>query len=137
MANTHGTSTDLPTGRAATDAEIAAFDLGPHLVNLMWDEPFFAAMLRDITKVETDTIPTAGVLAKDGEIKMWWNRTFVAGLGAQKVKGLLKHEVYHLVFEHTTTRKKTPHLIHNYATDLAINSLIPVEELPELSLIHI
>ena len=35
MANTHGTSTDLPTGRAATDAEIAAFDLGPHLVNLM------------------------------------------------------------------------------------------------------
>ena len=135
MANTHGTSNDLTTGRKATDAEIAAFDLGPHLVNLMWDEPFFAAMLRDITKVETNSIPTAGVLAKDGEIKMWWNREFVASLGPKKVKGLLKHEVYHLVFEHTTTRKKTPHLIHNYATDLAINSLIPVEELPEGGLI--
>jgi predicted metal-dependent peptidase len=101
----------------------------------MWDEPFFAAMLRDITKVETTQIPTAGVLAKDGNIKMWWNRTFVAALEPKKVKGLLKHEVYHLVFEHTTSRKKTPHLIHNYATDLAINSLIAVEELPEGGLI--
>ena len=133
---TQNTATDIPAGgNNLTDAEIAAFDLGPHLVNLMWDEPFFAAMLRDITKVETVAIPTAGVLAKDGDIKMWWNRSFVAGLGSKKVKGLLKHEVYHLVFEHTTTRKNTPHLIHNYATDLAINSLIPVEELPEGGLI--
>jgi|LWDU01.1.fsa_nt_gi predicted metal-dependent peptidase len=129
------TSNDLPVGITATDSEIAGFDLGPHLVNLMWDEPFFAAMLRDITKVETTDIPTAGVLARDGDIKMWWNRSFVAGLGAKRVKGLLKHEVYHLVFEHTTTRKNTPHLIHNYATDLAINSIIPEDELPEGGLI--
>lgn len=129
------TSTDIATGITATEAEIANFNLGDHLVNLMWDEPFFAAMLRDITKVETDAIPTAGVLAKDGDIKMWWNRKFVAALTALQVKGLLKHEVYHLVFEHTTTRKKTPHLIHNYATDLAINSLIPEAELPEGGLI--
>jgi predicted metal-dependent peptidase len=129
------TSTDIATGITATEAEIAAFNLGDHLVNLMWDEPFFAAMLRDITKVETDAIPTAGVLAKDGDIKMWWNRKFVAALTALQVKGLLKHEVYHLVFEHTTTRKKTPHIIHNYATDLAINSLIPETELPEGGLI--
>jgi len=130
---TQNTATDIPTGTSKlTEAELAAFDLGPHLVNLMWDEPFFAAMLRDVTKVETDTIPTAGVLAKDGDIKMWWNRSFVAGLGAKRVKGLLKHEVYHLIFEHTTTRKNTPHLIHNYATDLAINSpaMIPEDELP-------
>jgi predicted metal-dependent peptidase len=135
MTTPRGTSTDLPTGITATDAEIAGFDLGPHLVNLMWDEPFFAAMLRDITKVETTSIPTAGVLARDGDLTMWWNRGFVAALGPKRVKGLLKHEVYHLVFEHTTTRKHTPHLIHNYATDLAINSLIPEEELPEGGLI--
>jgi predicted metal-dependent peptidase len=134
-ATAQNTSNDLPTGITATEAELAAFDLGPHLVNLMWDEPFFAAMLRDITKVETTEIPTAGVLAKDGDIRMWWNRGFVAALGPKRVKGLLKHEVYHLIFEHTTTRKKTPHLIHNYATDLAINSLIPVEELPKGGLI--
>ncbi len=133
---TQNTATDIPAGgNNLTAAELATFDLGPHLVNLMWDEPFFAAMLRDITKTETESIPTAGVLARDGQLQMWWNRSFVAGLGAKRVKGLLKHEVYHLVFEHTTTRKNTPHLIHNYATDLAINSLIPEDELPEGGLI--
>lgn len=135
MTKNENTSTDLAAPCTATEAELKAFNLGDHLVNLMWDEPFFAAMLRDITKIETTDIPTAGVLAKDGDIKMWWNRAFVAALGARKVKGLLKHEVYHLVFEHTTTRKKTPHLIHNYATDLAINSIISEEELPEGGLI--
>jgi predicted metal-dependent peptidase len=135
MAKNETTSTDIATGKTATEAELNDFNLGDHLVNLMWDEPFFAAMLRDITKVETTAIPTAGVLAKDGDIKMWWNRSFVASLKALQVKGLLKHEVYHLVFEHTTTRKKTPHLIHNYATDLAINSIIPEDELPEGGLI--
>ena len=131
------TSTDIPVapGAELTDAELAAFDLGNHLTALMWDEPFFSAMLRDVTKVETDTIPTAGVLAKDGDIKMWWNRRFLASLSNKEVKGLLKHEVYHLVFEHTTSRKKTPHIVHNYATDLAINSIIPVEELPKGGLI--
>ena len=94
-------------------------------------------MLRDVTKIETDSIPTAGVLAKDGDIKMWWNRAFLAGLNSKQVKGLLKHEVYHLVFEHTTSRKKTPHIVHNYATDLAINSpaMIPEDELPQGGLI--
>lgn len=127
------TSTDIPTGTTSTlsEEELAAFELDPHLINLMWHEPFFSAMLRNVTKVRTDEIPTAGVLAKDGSICMWWNPKFVAALEALRIRGLLKHEVYHLIFDHTTTRRKTPHLLWNYATDLAINSLIPVEELPE------
>ena len=136
--NDNTTATDIPTAKTQlTEAELAAFDLGNHLTALMWDEPFFSAMLRDVTKIETDSIPTAGVLAKDGDIKMWWNRSFLAGLNSKQVKGLLKHEVYHLVFEHTTSRKKTPHIVHNYATDLAINSpaMIPEDELPQGGLI--
>ena len=129
------TATDITAARTATEAEMESFNLGDHLTNLMWDEPFFSAMLRDITKIETDAVPTAGVLQKDGDLKMYWNRAFLASLTPKQVKGLLKHEVYHLVYEHTTTRKKTPHLIHNYATDLAINSIIAEEELPEGGLI--
>ncbi len=129
------TATDIAAAHTATEAEMEKFNLGDHLTNLMWDEPFFSAMLRDITKIETDQVPTAGVLQKDGDLKMYWNRGFLASLTPQQVKGLLKHEVYHLVYEHTTTRKKTPHLIHNYATDLAINSIIAEEELPEGGLI--
>ena len=125
----------VPGMRTATDAEAARFSLDSHLINLMMTEPFFSKVLRPITKVRTDEIPTAGVLAKDGDIKMWWNPKFLASLTPKQVKGLLKHECYHLVFEHTTTRRHTPHIVWNYATDLAINSLIDEEELPEGGLI--
>lgn len=130
-----GTNVDLAPTKSVDEAKAMAFKLDPHLIKLMWDEPFFSNILRSVTKIRTDKIPTAGVLAKDGDIKMWWNPAFVAGLTSNQVKGLLKHEAYHLVFEHTTTRRKEPHLIHNYATDLAINSLIPEDELPEGGLV--
>ena len=130
-----GTNNELPVTTRATAEEAAKFELDPHLVRLMWDEPFFSKILRPVTKVKTDQIPTAGVLAKEGDIKMWWNPMFLAGLTPDQVKGLLKHECYHLVFEHTTTRRHTPHIIWNYATDLAINSLIPDDELPEGGLV--
>jgi predicted metal-dependent peptidase len=129
------TANDALISREVSDAEAAAFDLAPYLINLMWDEPFFARVLRGITKIKTDKIPTAGVLAKDGEVKFWWNPKFLAGLGAPKVKGLCKHECYHLVFDHTTSRRRDPHIVWNYATDLAINSLIDEAELPDGGLI--
>ena len=121
--------------KEVTKSEIDSFKLTPHLIRLMWDEPFFAHILRIVKKIKTDRIPTAGVLAMNGEITMWWNPKFLAGLNPDEVKGLLKHEAYHLIFEHTTTRKHEPHIVWNYATDLAINSLIDEEELPEGGLI--
>ena len=130
-----GTSTDLTPANHADEAAAKNFDLDKFLVKLQLEEPFFCKVLRKVTKVKTDAIPTAGVLAKDGDIKMWWNPRFLAGLTGRQVLGLLKHECYHLVFEHTTTRRFDPHIVWNYATDLAINSLIPEEELPEGGLI--
>lgn len=136
MAKNTSTSNDLPqASKEVTKAQADAFDLDPHLINLMWDEPFFSKVLRPVTKVRSEDISTAGVLAKDGDINMWWNPYFVAGLTSKQVKGLLKHECFHLVLEHTTTRRMEPHTLHNYATDLAINSMIPEEELPEGGLI--
>ena len=135
MSKNKGTSTELAPVEVATDAEAAAFRLDPHLVSMMLDEPFFAGVLRGVNYTRTDSIPTAGVLAKDGDIQMWWNPNFLAGLTDKQVKGLLKHEAMHLALEHTTDRRMTPHIIHNYATDLAINSDIPEEELPDGGLI--
>lgn len=126
---------DALVAKEVTQAEADAFDLSPHLIRLLWDEPFFSNVLRGIEKIKTDKIPTAGVSAQDGNVRFWWNPSFLAGLSASEVKGLLKHECYHLVFEHTTTRKHEPHIIWNYATDLAINSLIDEDELPEGGLI--
>ena len=129
------TATDIAPQAEASEEKVRRFNLSSHLISLLWDEPFFAHILRPVTKVRTETIPTAGVLAKDGDIKMWWNPKFMAGLKDKKVKGLLKHEGYHLVFDHTTTRRMDPHIIHNYATDLAINGIIPENELPDGGLI--
>lgn len=133
--NTSGVNDALQGSRKVTAEEVAAFDLSPHLIRLMWDEPFFANVLRTIQKTKTTMIPTAGVTAKGGEVKFFWNPEFLASLSADEVKGLLKHECYHLIFDHTTSRARDPHIIWNYATDLAINSLISENELPKGGLI--
>ena len=64
-------------------------------------------------------------------MQMYWNPKFFQGLTQKKFFGLLKHECYHLIYNHLTSRKQTPHLMWNIATDLAINSTIPISELPD------
>ena len=128
------TANDFPAFKA-TREEIESFNLDAHLVSLLLHEPFFSSLLRNVAKVKSEAIPTAGVVAKDGHFTLFWNPEFVAGLGKREVRGLLKHESYHLIFDHCVTRKRDPHLLWNWATDLAINSLIPLDELPPGALI--
>lgn len=109
--------------------------LSINIINLMFDEPFWAHILRNINIVKTTDIPTAAVSTEDNYIKLYWNPNFVSSLTKKEVKGLLKHEAMHLAFNHTTTRKLNPHIVFNWAADLAINSLIPIEELPKCGLI--
>ena len=111
------------------------FDLTTHLVGLMWEEPFYSRIIRSLNKKESTTIETAGVLCEGGELFFWWNRNFLASLSRNKIKGLLKHECLHLIYKHTTSRRREPHMVWNWATDLAINSQIPEKELPKGGLI--
>ena len=136
----HGTATDIAPDNSKVGGDllfdlIEDFDIDPHIISLMFNEPFYAKVLRGVTKVCTKSIPTAGVLAKDGDLKMWYNPGFMASLTKLQVRGLLKHEAMHLALMHTTTRRLEPHKIHNWAADLAINSSIPEDELPEGGLI--
>lgn len=135
MAKSKNNVNDALVVKEVSQEEIDNFNIDTHLLALMWAEPFFSSILRHVAKIKTDKIPTAGVSAQNGEIKMWWNPKFLAGLTTDEVRGLFKHECYHLIFEHTTTRKHDPHIIWNYATDLAINSLIDENELPDGGLI--
>ena len=75
-----GTSNDLPVGSLASEEEASSFDLSPHLVRMMLEEPFYTGILRSVNFERTESIPTAGVLAKDGDVNMWWNPRFVAAL---------------------------------------------------------
>jgi predicted metal-dependent peptidase len=98
------------------------------------DEPFFAALSRKIEKREDRSIPTAGVRVcpETAQFEMGYNPDFFASLPEEQVRGVLKHEFYHLIFEHVTSRKPegiSPKL-WNICADLAINSHL-VGELPD------
>ena len=116
--------------QAATD-----FDLKIHLHRLLSDEPFFSAISRRVNKQASRALPTAGVTVdKDTlQFKMLYNPDFFQDMPENHVKGVLIHEFYHLIFKHVTSRKpeNIPHIIWNIATDLAINSMIGSENLPE------
>ena len=73
--------------------------LTPHLLRMMFDEPFFARILRGVNIEFGDDIPTAGVMVKDADVHMLVNPDFISDLNDNHVKGLLKHECFHLAFE--------------------------------------
>ena len=135
MSNKNSNNNNLYKKNKVSHSDLESFNLSTYLIDFLWNEPFYSRILRSLNKVETKEIPTAGVSASKDDITLWWNREFLAGLSKQQITGLLKHECLHLVFGHTSERRKEPHLIWNYATDLAINSTIPEHELPEGGLI--
>jgi predicted metal-dependent peptidase len=100
------------------------------------DEPFFAALSRKIEKRACTSIPTAGVRVDPdtAQFEMIYNPDFFASLPEEHVRGVLKHEFYHLIFDHVTSRKPegVNHKAWNIAADLAINSHLQ-GELPELA----
>ena len=109
------------------------FDLNMHTARLLMREPFFAALSRRIDKVATTAIPTAGVRVNpdSAQFELLYNPEFFTQLSDDHKLGVLKHEFYHLIFEHVTNRKPADGLkrIDNIAMDLAINSHI-ANELP-------
>ena len=133
---TAGTTPNVAATKKVVDPiRLRDFEMDSHLVALAWSDSFYADIIRSLTKIESKDIPTAGVVQQGSEITMWWNREFCAGLSDKQVRGLLKHESLHLILLHTTTRRYEPHWVHNWAADLAINSMIPEDELPEGGLI--
>ena len=109
------------------------FNLNMHTARLLMREPFFAALSRRIDKIASTAIPTAGVRVNpdSAQFEMLYNPEFFAQLDDTHKLGVLKHEFYHLIFEHVTNRKPADGLkrIDNIAMDLAINCHI-ANELP-------
>jgi|TARA_R110001583_G_scaffold73198_2_gene204041 predicted metal-dependent peptidase len=135
MPQSETTAPETPVNQLASEEEAAKFRLDPYLVSLMLHEPFFSHVLRGFDKISSDAVPTAGIGVKDQNVFLVWNPRFLASLEPIRVRGLLKHECYHWIFKHCTARKQEPHKLWNWATDLAINSLILETELPEGGLI--
>jgi predicted metal-dependent peptidase len=110
-----------------------SFNLNMHVHRLLCTEPFFAALSRRIDKRPSTAIPTAGVRVNPNSARyeMLYNPDFFEGLTDCEKSDVLKHEFYHLVFMHVSSRKPdgTNDKTWNFATDLAINSHL--ENLPK------
>jgi predicted metal-dependent peptidase len=104
------------------------FNLDKHLVNLLRHVPFYAEISRNIHKIPCDTIETAGVLYNKelDELQLLWSPKFFMSLQPQEIMGVIVHELYHIINEHIFSRMPDRKwaLVWNYATDLAVNSII-------------
>lgn len=133
-----------------------SFDLDIHAFRLLKDEPFFAAISRNVTKIANRGIPTAGVMVNREShfFELHYNPDFFDKLGSvdfsgkelegdakyerrdTEIRAVLKHEFYHLIFNHLTERLPDGKMtqLWNVAADLAINSEIGTE-LPNIACI--
>lgn len=117
-------------------------EFDPVWLKLYMDDPFLGGVSLQVTKVANFSQPTAYVAVrrngKSHEIVMGFNPKFLRELPMNKKLGVLKHELYHLIFQHIFTRRigeKSYATMWNWATDMAINSIIGKENLPEFCII--
>tara|TARA_Y100000592_G_scaffold100628_1_gene181583 strand:- start:1685 stop:2851 length:1167 start_codon:yes stop_codon:yes gene_type:complete len=110
------------------------FDMQKHLSALLRDEPFFSYISLQIDKLRDDSIPTCAVRFHEptGRFQLLYNNDFITELPVKHILGVLKHEFYHLIFNHVTGHKREDHKIWNIAADLAINSHL-IDELPDIA----
>ena len=104
------------------------FDLDKHILKLLNDEPFFAALSRGLVKVPSTDLPTAGVRlnVERARYELYYNPDFMQEMFDRDpnfVKGILMHEFYHIVLFHVCRRLPEGKMSKawNVATDLAIN----------------
>jgi len=113
--------------------ETTPFNLDEHIVDLLRDEPFFAALSRRMEKIASRSVPTAGVRFNEDRCRfeLFYNPDFMGemrDLDIKYVKGVLLHEFYHIMLLHVTSRMPQGKMTRkwNIATDLAINSELSV-----------
>lgn len=108
------------------------------IIQLMQEEPFLGGMSMSIPKIADWKVDTAYVCAdKHGNIKLGMNPDFMRGLASKLRIGVLMHELFHVAFMHIAERSVADRKrarLWNVATDLAINSIIGIERLPEFCL---
>lgn len=116
--------------------------LDKELVYLLSEDSFLGTVSQKITKKADWTMPTAYVgirhFTKDiYNVVMGYNPAFFRKLSPRQRKGVIVHELYHVIFMHIFQRAvsdKKLAVLHNWATDLAINSLIGEDHLPSIVL---
>ena len=98
---------------------------------LLYEEPFLGSILVQLQKEITTRIPTACVALNGTGFKLLVNPDFWESLTPDQQRGLIKHELYHIIFFHLTDYGHLKdHETANIAMDIYINQKIPKDHLP-------
>lgn len=124
------------------DIDQNKYNFNQLLSEFFMNDPFLGYILSSIPRREDWTVPTAYVgLHKEGRcIQMGYNPEFMRSLRNDSERQyVFKHELYHAILKHVTTRRITDpknHPLWNISTDLCINSGILTEKnAPEIVLL--
>lgn len=97
---------------------------------------FVRHVFNNITRRPTYALPTAGVRLNPVSLQyeLFYNPKFMASINFETVKGIIIHEIYHIILEHCDGRGPDDpewNQVYNIAMDLAINSMIERKLLPD------
>lgn len=99
---------------------------------LMLEQPFYGMFLIGLNKEWNNRIPTAGVSKHNINYKLVINSDFWASLPHDHKKGLLWHELLHIVFDHLNLRDEfADKKLFNIAADCELNQYITLSCLPD------
>ena len=90
-------------------------------VQLQTEKPFFAYLIMNMKFSEKKEISTIGV---DRRGNCYYNSDFIDEVSEAELKGILAHEVLHIVLEHLARGEALKPKLHNIATDLCINDIL-------------
>jgi predicted metal-dependent peptidase len=98
---------------------------------LMLEQPFYGLFLIGLNKEWNNAIPTAGVSKHNINYKLVINSEFWDNLPHDHKKGLLWHELLHIVFDHLNLRDEfADKKLFNIAADCELNQYITESYLP-------
>lgn len=98
-------------------------------VAMLLDTPFFGHIAMQLELIEREDMipPTMGT---DG-YRLFYHPEWVASIPEEQLKGVIAHEVGHLILLHLTRRQSREKIRWNFACDFAVNDLVKKEfELP-------
>lgn len=128
--------------KAEEERSTGAREFDHDFLKVYMNDPFIGTVSAEVTKVADYDMPTAYVGVRPNgrrhEVIMGFNPNFFKSLSPSQRQGVIKHEMYHLIFQHIFERApgdKDYQILWNWGTDLAINSIIGEKNLPDACLI--
>lgn len=93
---------------------------------------YFSYIILKMRRVESGEVQTMGVLPTPSGIDLYYNPEYISKLKYKEFRYVLMHEIMHVVNRHSDREiKKYNHTFNNICMDLAVNSILGKQNLPE------